>query len=204
MLYHKYMYYSITGNVIFFEEGRLVVETGGVGYDLCVSTSTLSKFGKQNEMVTVFTYFAISQDSVRLFGFYSKEEKSMFEKLISVGGVGPKVALQILSGLPIDRLACAIASNDIVALSKIKGIGKKTAERIVLELKEKIVISQEECLSFVGDFADNLDSVANDAILALVSLGIPKSQAYKSVCDARVKTDRLENIITLALRSMDR
>lgn len=198
------MYYSITGNVIFFEDGRLIIEAGGIGYDICVSATTLLKLGKQNERATVFTYLAISQDSIRLFGFYSKEEKSMFEKLLTVSGIGPKVAMQILSGMPIDRLAFAICNNDISVLSSIKGIGKKTAERIALELKEKVSISQAEGVLLVGEVANNLDSVANDAVLALVSLGISKNQAYKCVCEARTKTDKLENLITLALRSMDK
>lgn len=197
------MYYSINGKVLFFEEGRLVIECGGIGYDLCVSNTTLSKLGKSNDMVTVFTYLSVTQDNVRLFGFWSKEEKAMFEKLISVSGVGPKAALQILSGLSDENLAICIANNDVAGLSKVKGIGKKTAERIILELKEKIVLSGKEGLS-LGAKADLFDDVANQAALALVSLGISKSQAYNSVCIAREKTDKLENIITLALRSLDK
>lgn len=199
------MFYSIRGKVVFFEEGRLVVETAdGVGYDLCVSSQTLSKLGKIDELTTVYTYLSVSQDSVRLFGFCSKEEKSMFEKLITVSGVGPKAAIQILSGLTANKLALAIASNDVISLTQVKGIGKKTAERLILELKEKISVSKEEGATFVGDTASNLDTVANDAVLALVSLGISKNVAYKNVCEAREKSDKLENIITIALRSMDK
>ncbi|MCX4362048.1 MAG: Holliday junction branch migration protein RuvA [Clostridia bacterium] len=203
------MYYSITGKVIFYEEGKVVLENNGIAYELGVSANTLSVFAKKGEIVTAYTYLKVAEDEMSLYGFYSKEEKAMFINLISVSGVGPKTALQILSGIDLQRLAIAIVNGDSKTLSKVKGLGKKTAERIILELKEKIaqVGGGDDGDSFFGLLSgedNSKDEVVNDAVLALVSLGIPKTDAVKAVAVARSKTDKLENIITLALRSFDR
>lgn len=200
------MYYSIRGKVVYYREGQLVVECGGVAYDIHVSNYTLSKLGKQGEEATVYTYLQVQQDAVRLFGFYSKEEKAMFEKLITISGVGPKVAMQILSGVDLSTLAISIVGGDVRALAKIKGIGKKTAERIILELREKIetdVDGAQEWMRVVSE-APGTDGVSQDAVMALASLGINRTEATKAVAAAREKTDKLEQIITLALRSLDR
>ena len=151
----------------------------------------------------------MSEDEMSLYGFCSKEEKAMFINLISVSGVGPKTALQILSGIDLQRLAIAIVNGDAKTLAKVKGLGKKTAERIILELKEKIadVSSGDDSEGFFGLLGGedtSKDEVVNDAVLALVSLGISKTEAVKAVANARTKSDKLENIITLALRSFDR
>ena len=176
------MYYSITGKVIFYEEGKVVLENNGIAYELGVSANTLSAFAKKGETVTAYTYLKVAEDEMSLYGFYSKEEKAMFINLISVSGVGPKTALQILSGIDLQRLAIAIVNSDSKTLSKVKGLGKKTAERIILKFKEN----------------------CHHPVLALVSLGISKTEAVKAVAVARAKTDKLENIITLALRSFDK
>ena len=201
------MFYSITGKVVFYEEGRLAVATpGGVAYELLVSNATLAKLGRQGETVTVYCRLAVAQDDVRLFGFYSKEEKAMFENLTSVGGVGGKLALQILSSVDVSTLAIAIVGGDAATLSKVKGIGKKTAERIILELREQVSSSATAIAP-----TDNImptsavgDATAQDAIAALVSLGISKTEAYTAVAAAMKKTDKLEQIIGLALRSFDK
>ncbi len=201
------MFYCITGKVVHYEEGRLVVSAGGVGYDLLVSNNALQRLGKIGLECTVYTVLSITQDDVRLFGFYSKEEKNMFQKLTSVSGVGGKMALQILSSADVSTLAVAIVSGDTATISKVKGIGKKTAERIVLELREQM----NEAVAANGSVSDlftqsepQQSGVASDAISALVSLGISKTDAFTAVSAAMKKTDKLEQIITLALRSFDR
>ncbi len=202
------MYYSITGKVIHYEEGKVVLENNGIGYELGVSANTLSAFAKKGETITAFTYLKVSEDEMSLYGFYSKEEKAMFLNLISISGVGPKIALQILSGIDLQRLAIAIVNGDVKTLAKVKGIGKKTAERIILELKEKIAQSDSSdddgFFGLVGGETTSKDEIVNDAVLALVSLGISKTEAVKAVAVARQHDDRLENIITAALRSFDR
>ena len=201
------MFYCITGKVVHYEEGRLVVSAGGVGYDLLVSNNALQRLGKIGLECTVYTVLSITQDDIRLFGFYSKEEKNMFQKLTSVSGVGGKMALQILSSADVSTLAVAIVSGDTATISKVKGIGKKTAERIVLELREQM----NEAVAASGSVSDlftqsepQQSGVASDAISALVSLGISKTDAFTAVSAAMKKTDKLEQIITLALRSFDR
>ena len=203
------MYYSITGKVIFYEEGKVVLENNGIAYELGVSSNTLTAFAKKGETVTAYTYLKVAEDEMSLYGFYSKEEKGMFINLISVSGVGPKTALQILSGIDLQRLAIAIVNSDAKTLAKVKGLGKKTAERIILELKEKIadVGGGDDSDGFFGLISGEegvKDDVVNDAVLALVSLGISKTEAVKAVALARAKSSKLEDIITVALRSFDR
>lgn len=183
------------------------MQAGGVGYELLVSNNALIRLGKTGLECTVYTELSVTQDDVRLFGFYSKEEKNMFHKLTSVSGVGGKMALQILSSADVSMLAVAIVSGDTATISKVKGIGKKTAERIILELKEQV----SDAVAASGAVADipvlseeKQGGVAADAIAALISLGISKTDAYSAVAAAMKKTDKLEQIITLALRSFDR
>ncbi|MDE5548650.1 MAG: Holliday junction branch migration protein RuvA [Clostridia bacterium] len=202
------MYYSITGKVIHYEEGKIVLENNGIGYELGVSANTLSAFAKRGETITAYTYLKVSDDGMSLYGFYTKEEKAMFINLIGISGVGPKIALQILSGIDLQRLAICIVNGDVKTLAKVKGIGKKTAERIILELKEKIadIDNSGDDTSFFGLMGadSSKDEVVNDAVLALVSLGISKTEAVKAVAIARQSSDKLETIITTALRSFDR
>lgn len=203
------MYYSISGKVVFYEEGKVVLENNGIAYELGVSANTLAAFAKKGEVVTAYTYLKVAEDEMSLYGFYSKEEKAMFVNLISVSGVGPKTALQILSGIDLQSLAIAIVNGDAKTLAKVKGLGRKTAERIILELKEKISAvgeseSSDGFFGLLGGEDASKDEVVNDAVLALVSLGISKTEAAKAVSIARTKSDKLENIITLALRSFDR
>lgn len=201
------MFYSISGKVIHYEEGKLVVQAGGVGYELLVSNNALTRLGKIGLECTVYTTLSVTQDDVRLFGFYSKEEKNMFAKLTSVSGVGGKMALQILSSADVSTLAVAIVSGDAATISKVKGIGKKTAERIILELREQMndaVAASSASSDMFAQPEQQQGGVAADAISALVSLGISKTDAYSAVAAAMKKTDKLEQIITLALRSFDR
>ncbi|MGN0788893.1 MAG: Holliday junction branch migration protein RuvA [Christensenellales bacterium] len=199
------MYYSISGKVIYCGEGRLVVECGGVGYDLAVSTSTLIKLGNIGQQVTVYTYLQVQEDALRLFGFYSREEKAMFENLLTVSGVGPKLAIQILSGQELGQLVASIVNADVKAIASSKGVGKKTAERIVLELQGKL--NADGALeSILGANATPIvnsgDEITRDAVEALMSFGISRSQAEQAVAKVRGNADDLESVIALAFRSL--
>lgn len=199
------MYYSISGKVIYCGEGRLVVECGGVGYDLAVSTSTLIKLGNIGQQVTVYTYLQVQEDALRLFGFYSREEKAMFENLLTVSGVGPKLAIQILSGQELGQLVASIVNADVKAIASSKGVGKKTAERIVLELQGKL--NADGALeSILGASATPVatsgDEITRDAVEALMSFGISRSQAEQAVAKVRGNADDLESVIALAFRSL--
>lgn len=173
------MFHYIKGQLIEVEENAVVSENNGIAYKISVSTNTASKISGKTEIL-LYTHLHLREDGVTLYGFYSVEEKRMFENLITVSGVGCKVALAILSGMSPSDLAISIANADALMLSRIKGIGKKTADRIILELKEKVETE-------VGGKAAAADmslpqGAAYEAYSALLALGLKKGE-----CEAAVK-----------------
>ena len=178
-------------------ENSLVLDVNGVGYELAVSSTTLSTLPMAGESVKIFTYMAVREDGVFLFGFSSKEERDVFFKLISVSGVGPKMVITILSGLSLSDLTIAIVKEDSSLLSKIKGLGKKTAERICLELKDKLGPISTSETTFSADYNEDAVQMATDT---LISLGINKNEAYM-LARANAQNDATaEEIISKALR----
>ena len=180
-------------------EGSIQINVNGVGYEVFVSNNTLVSLPNLGETTKILTYMAVREDGVFLYGFSGAEEKDLFLKLITVSGVGAKVALGILSGLNLSDLIVAIKTEDTRLLSKIKGLGKKTAERICLELKDKI--------STVGvpltdqTFSENYDESAVEmATETLISLGINKNDAYKLARSYAKDGATAEEIISKALR----
>ena len=142
---------------------------------------------------------------MNLFGFYSREEKALFLKLITVTGVGPKAAIGILSGMQPENLAVCIVTGDVKAIAKSKGVGKKIAERLVLELKEKLAMPETDYIS--GEVTVNvvgLDAMSTEAVAALRSLGVTQNEAVSLVSQARKESDNLEELILNALRRMDK
>ena len=131
----------IQGKVVQKEENLLVVENNGIGYEILVSSHTSNSISFLNEEVKVLTYMQVREDGISLFGFVSKEEKDMFLKLIEVSGIGPKMAIGILSGISLGDLSVAIFRQDVKMLCTIKGLGKKTAERLLVELKDRVLKS---------------------------------------------------------------
>ena len=197
------MYSYIIGVITHKEEGKIALENNGIGYEINVSNQTLGTFTFENEPVKLYTYLVVREDEMSLYGFSTLEEKDLFLKLITVSGIGPKMALGILSEISISALMSAIASEDVRLLSKIKGIGKKTAERLVLELKDKI--NPLEAMSRGADISYPVDdSIFDDAVTTLTNLGISKNDAYNLVKQVANKDDSLEDIITKALRGMGR
>ena len=132
------MIYSLTGKLTMIDENTLLVDTGSVGYEVICSTHTVFALSQIQEKQTILTYLQVREDAMCLYGFKDKREKHMFNELTQINGIGPKMAVTILSGLPLDEIVKAIVSSDIKTLSSIKGLGKKTAERIVLELNNKL------------------------------------------------------------------
>lgn len=195
------MYAFISGKVDSIADGLVVIDNNGIGYNVFVSSNTLTRLPKIGKTVKLFTYTYVKEDTFQLYGFLYDDEKRMFLKLININGVGCKMAMGILSGVDSATLAISIANSDVTGLSRIKGVGKKTAERIILELKEKVDIADITGID-TGSVGD--DKEVNDAVAALVSLGIAKPVAFKAVMKARERTDKAEELITLALRSMDR
>ena len=188
------MFDYITGKKIKASAGTMVVENNGIGYSICVSDECI-RFFENAEVVRVYTYLSVREDGISLFGFYGEEERAMFEKLVSISGIGPKVAVAILSGISVDKLAGNIISADTKALNKIKGVGKKTAERIVLELKDKFGKDSDGQIDASNAVtADSKNSSnASDAIAALVSLGFSRSEASIAVSkfDPNTSADEL-------------
>jgi len=133
------MFYYLNGILAAHEAGLCVIDCGGVGYQLTVSLLTSEKLsGKEGKTVKLYTYLAVREDGVELFGFGSSEERTAFNRLITVSGVGPKAAMAVLSAMTPEALAVAICTEDVKSISKANGVGSKTAARIVLELKDKI------------------------------------------------------------------
>jgi Holliday junction DNA helicase RuvA len=174
------MFYYLSGELAYREGNICVIDCGGVGYKLTVSMITadslLTKLGKQ---VKLYTHLAVREDGIEMFGFGSNEEKECFNKLISVSGIGPKVALSILSTHTPEKLAFAIATDDVALIAKTPGIGKKTAQRIILELKDKLSIEMSaDYESTKTTSASNFSSKnpnLSEATEALMVLGYDKS-----------------------------
>ena len=184
-------------------ENSLVLDVNGVGYELAVSSTTLSTLPMAGESVKIFTYMAVREDGVFLFGFSSKEERDVFFKLISVSGVGPKMAITILSGLSLSDLTIAIVKEDSSLLSKIKGLGKKTAERIILELKGKLGELNTALISDFSALSGATSTACDEACELLVNMGLSKFDALKLVNKVALENDTTEMIIQKALKNMN-
>lgn len=190
----------LVGEIVLKSENLLVVENNGIGFEIFVSMATIDSLPSVGSVGKVFTYMNVREDEISLYGFSTVEEKELFLKLISVSGIGPKVGLSILSGIRISDLAVAIKTGDTKLLSTIKGLGKKTAERIVLELKDKI--------SVVGYSIQNEETVLNESIIdeateALISLGISKNEAYRLSRENSVGSNTAEEIIRKAFQNLN-
>ena len=196
------MYSYIKGKITEIGESYIVVEAGGIGYELSVSANAMSEFAVCDGEVKVYCYLSVREDGVSLFGFSSEREKAMFLKLVAVSGVGPKLALTVLGGMTTEQFAAAVIVSDIKALSKIKGVGKKTAERIALELRDKVSKDYEAVDS--GEVAASKTvtvDINEDAVLALMTLGYSKQESEAAV--SRVQKDgmTLEQLVFAALKN---
>lgn len=188
-------------------ENVLIMDVNGVGYELLISNNTLVALPNVNETTKVLTYLHVKEDGVALYGFATPEEKSIFMKLITVSGVGPKMAITILSGMKISDLIVAITREDVSLLSKIKGLGKKTAERVCLELKDKINVTGFETDLF--NYKDNIGNFINenalkDAVDTLIALGVNKNEAYGLARANAGDGATAEEIIWKVLRQLGR
>lgn len=186
-------------------ENYLLLDVGGVGYELLISNNTLVALPNINETTKVLTYLQVKEDGVALYGFATKEEKQIFMQIITVSGVGPKMAISILSGMKISDLILAIKREDVTLLSKIKGLGRKTAERICLELKDKVnAVGIEADLFNYNEVVNINESALNDAVETLISLGVNKNEAYK-LARANASNDATaEEIILKVLKYLGR
>lgn len=178
------MFYSITGNVVYFDAQCVALDCNGVAFKCYATTNTLKNVAQKGEKVTLFTYLNVKEDALDLFGFYTQQELEYFKLLLTVNGVGSKMAISVLSELTPEKLAIAIASNDSKSISKANGVGVKKAQRIILELKDKLANGLE--LGEAGLELDTVSSVASDgnsaeAVSALTMLGYSQSEAAVAV-----------------------
>lgn len=189
----------------------IVVDTGGVGYEINVPLTVLSELPRIGEEVKIYTYFRVSEDAMSLYGFSSRKDKEMFEQLIGVSGIGPKGALAILSTLSPDDLRMAIMAGDDKAIAKAPGIGAKTAQRVIIDLKDKIGIEDLMGVDTRSGGSKNSPSqaaaamtgVIADAVAALTVLGYSSTDAMKAVRAVEITDDTsVEDVIKIALQRM--
>lgn len=191
------------GELQLIEPNSVVIDVNGVGYKVKVPASVAAKLPPLNEKVRLLTIQVVREDDISLYGFLSKEERHLFSLFLSVSGIGPKLAMALISGFSIDRLVSAVAQGDVAILSSISGVGKKTAERIVVELREKIgktyaINPAEMAAGMKGE-----QTVVADSISALISLGYSPREAREAITrvEASEKTS-VEEILKEALKSL--
>lgn len=184
-----------------------IIDVNGVGYRVFIPLSTFDKLPRPGETVEILTYMNVREDAIQLYGFATAQEKDLFELLINVNGVGAKTAVNVLSGTPVSTFCAAIASADIKALSKINGIGKKTAERMIIELRDKVdKISPEAGFTSIK-VSDDKKPAVEDALMALEQLGFKRDKSQKVIVDLLAKLDSkecsTENLVRKALQALN-
>lgn len=193
----------LTGKLAESAPSKIVVETGGVGYDVFISSNSYQNLPPINSDVKIYTYQHVREDVLSLYGFISVEERDLFKTLIGISGIGPKVAIGILSGIAIDDFYSAVADQDIKKLSSISGVGKKTAERLVLELKDKIGAMPSVKIN-VGKAKTADGQISDDVSSALVALGYKPFAAQnavkKALSDNQDKKLSMEDLMRKALK----
>ena len=196
------MIYNVRGTLTYTDINYAVVECGGVGFKCFVSMTTLKELPPLGKEANLYTYLAVREDAMDLFGFATQQELDAFKLLITVSGVGPKAAMAVLSVLPPDRLSIAVSSGDVKSIQSAQGVGKKTAERIVLELKDKmlgIAPSNAAAVQSIQAVASNSD--AQEAVEVLVSLGFNQLDAA-TVVGAMDKGLSVDDMIRKGLKQL--
>lgn len=194
------MYAHIEGIVSDKTRDAIVLDARGIGYLIMVSGATLSMAPAVGEKMKLYTILNVREDALELFGFYSREEKAMYERLRGVSGIGPRTALQILSALSVREISIALVTGDSNALTRAPGIGKKTAQRLVLELKDKV--EDSELTGSDVSPAVGKNGPEAEAIAALISLGYASSEAARAVSRVAGQTEKADELIFLALKGM--
>jgi Holliday junction DNA helicase RuvA len=189
----------LRGKLLAKHPNQAVVETAGVGYDVTISVPTFSDLPGIGGDVALHIHTHVREDTIALYGFLRAAEKTLFEKLITVSGIGPKLAITILSGMAADEMVNAIRGNDIARLTRIPGIGKKTAERMVLELRDKLPVEKH------GEIAATpaLSPVEEDVLSALVNLGYQRAAAEKAMSSIP-KNGQFDNMFRQALTALSK
>lgn len=198
------MYAFIEGQVCEKGTGEIVILAGGVGYRIACSMNTLQAAPAVGETMRCHTLLSVREDAMELYGFATREEKRMFQSLTGISGVGPKMALAILGSMPLKDLNLAILLGDITALSRAPGVGKKTAQRIALELKDKISQADVEAAGSAPSAAQVSAAADNvtEALEALIALGYTPTEARSALAQVKDTSGTADELIRLALRAM--
>lgn len=197
----------VKGFIEDISEENVVIDTGNIGYNLKISTGTAARLPGIGAEVKLYTYTCVREDSFSLFGFLSRDDLEIFKKLITVNGIGPKGGLAILSVMTADSLRFAIMSGDAASIAKAPGIGKKTAERVILDLKDKISLEDtlvhREMQAQLQPLGQTQSHAQNEAVEALVALGYSGQDALRAVKGVAITEDMdVETILKLALKNM--
>lgn len=197
----------VRGEIADISEDNVVLDVGGIGYNIKISTQTAQRLAGIGKEAMLHTYTCVREDAFQLFGFLTRDELSIFKKLITVNGIGPKGGLAILSVMSADDLRFAIISGDAKAIAKAPGIGSKTASRVILDLKDKVSVEETLIKREMNEYAalgeNGSLQAENEAVEALVALGYSPSDAVKAVKKASAPADAdAEVILKLALKNM--
>lgn len=202
------MYSYIKGELVEVLEEAIVVEANQIGYNIRIPLSMINTFHGVGQQVKIYTYLYIREDAMLLYGFLTKDDLHVFKLLISVSGIGPKGALAVLSVLTPDDLRFAVVGDDAKSISKAPGIGAKTAQRVILELKDKLKLedvfhSSEESSGQNAGAVDSMGTVKNEAVQALVALGYSSGEALKALSNIEIREETtVEELLKAALRNM--
>lgn len=200
------MYAYIKGELAEINTDHIVIEAGGIGYQVFISLQTFDYLPSVGENLKIYTYLYLREDAMILYGFLTKDDLELFKLLISVSGIGPKGGLSILSTLEADDLRFAILSGDAKAISKAPGVGGKTAQRVILELKDKLSLEDafEAKTEHVQKNAAAVGgSVKNDAVMALTALGYSSTESLKAVSTVEITEDMdVEEVLKAALKHL--
>ena len=174
---------QLRGTLIEKEPTEVVIDVGGVGFAVSIPLSTSSSLGETGETVTLLTQMTVREDDIHLYGFATKAERKLFSLLTTVSGIGPKMALNVLSCMSVEQFSAAVAKSDLKLLSKINGVGKRTAERLCVELRDKVSVDIGTMAAVIGSGKGTAANTAasEDAVLALVSLGFKREQSEAAV-----------------------
>lgn len=198
----------IKGEIIDIQEDLLIIENNNMGYNIKISTQTASQLPSIGEDVKIYTYLHVREDALQLFGFSTRDDLNIFKLLIGVNGIGPKGALGILSALSADDLRFAVLADDVKTISKAPGVGGKTAQRLIIELKDKLNLEdafEQKLENQSLQTADSLNGqdAKSEAVQALVALGYSSSEALKAVKQIKnVKDMDVETILKEALKQL--
>ena len=200
------MYAYIKGELAEINTDHIVIEAGGIGYQVFISLQTFDYLPSVGENLKIYTYLYLREDAMILYGFLTKDDLELFKLLISVSGIGPKGGLSILSTLEADDLRFAILSGDAKAISKAPGVGGKTAQRVILELKDKLSLEdafEAKTEHVQKNAAAAGGSVKNDAVMALTALGYSSTESLKAVSTVEITEDMdVEEVLKAALKHL--